>query len=126
MTNITIPTTQVADTGTGAVMVPYNLAGDTASFRESAPVGAPAFLNMKRTEPKATKAYAGAARGEVKFTRQVADTNGVLWPAVVTTTSSLPAFLTDTAKAAFVTEAILALGLPVSNDALAKLVIPQS
>jgi hypothetical protein len=126
MTDIVIPTTQVADTGTGATMTPYRLAGDTAAYREASPSGAAAILNLKRTEPKATKDYAGAAKGELKFTRQYADTLGRLWPAVYTVNTSVPAFLTDAQKSAFVLEATLASSLSVPRDALAKLVIPQS
>lgn len=126
MTDIVIPTTQVADTGTGATMTPYRLAGDTASYREASPSGAAAILTLKRTEPKATKDYAGANKGEVKFTRQYADTLGRLWPAVMTANSSVPAFLTDAQKSAFILEAILVLNLSVPRDTLSKLAIPQS
>ncbi len=124
-TNIQLPTTQVADTGTGALLVPYNLAGDIAVFRESAPSGAPAVLQYKRTEAKPTKDYAGAMRGEARFTRQKADTAGKLWPCVLRVESSLPAFLTDAERSAIVLEAILAFSLTVSQDALSKLTVPQ-
>lgn len=126
MADIIIPTTQVADTGTGATMTPYRMAGDLAVYREASPVAQAAILQLKRTEPKPTKDYAGAAKGEVRFTRLYADTLGRLWPAVFSVNSSLPAFLTDTQKSAFVLEATLAAGLSVPRDALAKLVIPQS
>lgn len=126
MTDIVIPSTLVADTGTGATMIPYRLAGDTATYREGTPVGAAAILAMKRIEPKPTKDYAGAAKAEVKFTRQYPDAQGRLWPAVYSTSVSVPAFLTDTEKSAFVTEATLSNSLQVSRDALAKQVIPQS
>lgn len=126
MPAIIIPTVLVANTGVGATMNPYRMAGDTALYREASPTGAPALAQMKRTEPKPTKDYAGAGRGEVKFTRQYADTQGRLWPAVVTVTSSVPAFLTDTAKAAFVDEAMLLNGLPVARAALATQTIEQS
>jgi hypothetical protein len=126
MTDIVIPTTQVADTGTGATMVPYRLAGDIAVYREASPVAQAAVMQLRRTEPKPTKDYAGAAKGTFKFTRQYADTLGRLWPAVYDATTSVPVFLTDAQKAAFVLEATLVLGLAVPRDALAKLVIPQS
>lgn len=123
--NITIPTTLVADTGTGKVLVPYRLAGDTAEFVEDAAAGVPAKLLLKRTEPKATKDYAGAARGEVRYTEWYADTLGRLWPAVHTVTTSVPAFLTDAQKAAFVDRGTLVNGLAAPRDALAKKLIPQ-
>lgn len=126
MTDIVIPTTQVADTGTGATLTPYKLAGDLAIYREAAPSGQPAVYQLKRTEPKPSGSYAGAARGEARFTRQYADTQGRLWPAVMTVSTSIPAFLTDTQKSAFVLEATLVNNLSVPRDALAKLVIPQS
>ncbi|UUW21250.1 MAG: hypothetical protein [Sanya fiers-like virus 12] len=126
MANIVIPQTTVADTGTGATMVPYKMAGDSALYREQAPTGAAALLQMRRTEAKPTKDYAGAAKAEVKFTRQVTDTQGRLWPAIVTVSSSIPAFLTDSARASFVDEAMRAHSLPESRAALATQVIPQS
>jgi hypothetical protein len=126
MTNIVIPTTLVADTGTGATMTPYNMAGNSAVYRESSPTGAPAKLTMKRTDAIPSGGYAGAGKAEIKFTRQVEDTLGRLWPVVYTVTTSIPAFMEDTDKSAFVDEATAALGLAVSRDALAKLLIPQS
>lgn len=126
MANIQIPTTIVANTGTGALMTPYRLAGDTAVYRESSPAGQPSVLAMKRVEPKPTKDYAGAAKAEVKYTRQYADASGRLWPAVSTKSVSLPAFLTDAQKTAFVTEAALVDELSESRAALATQLIPQS
>lgn len=126
MTDIVIPSTTVADTGVGATMEPYRLAGDQAVYREKAPTGPAAILAMKRTEAKPTKDYAGAARAEVKFTRQVADAQGRLWPVVVTVNSSIPAFMTDAARAAIVDEALRANSLPVARAALAVQAIPQS
>lgn len=126
MANIVIPTTLVTDTGTGATLVPYRLDGDTATFVESNPAAQAAVAMFKRTEPKPTKDYAGAQRGEVRYTEMVADSNGKYWPVVHTTTTSLPAFMTDAAKAAFVDRATLLNGLAVARDALAKKVIPQS
>lgn len=125
MANLVIPTTQVADTGTGATMEPYRLDGDLAVYREQSPAGAAAMLQFKRTEPKATKDYAGAMKGESRFTRQYADAAGKLWPAIVRVDSSVPAFMTDAARAAFVKEAIMLNSLQVSQDALSKLAVPQ-
>jgi len=125
MTNIVIPTTQVADTGTGATLEPYRLDGDLAVFREQSPSGAAAMLQFKRTEPKATKDYAGAMKGENRFTRQFADSAGKLWPAVVRIESSVPAFMTDAARAAFIKEAIMVNSLQASQDVLSKLAVPQ-
>jgi len=126
MANITIPTTQVADTGTGAIMEPYRLDGDISVYREQSPVAAAAILQFKRTEAKATKDYAGAMKGESRFTRQIADTAGRLWPAIVRVESSVPAFMTDAARAAFVKEAIMAASLQTSQDVLSKLAVPQA
>ena len=126
MSNIVIPSTLVADTGTGATLTPYKMAGDTALYREEGATGVPALLQMKRTEPKPTKDYAGAAKGDVKFTRSFPDTLGRQWPAILNISSSVPDFLTDAQKSAFVDEAIRLSGLTVTRDALAKLVIPQS
>lgn len=125
MTNIVIPTTQVADTGTGATMEPYRLDGDIAVFREQSPTGAAAMLMFKRTEPKVTKDYAGAMKGESRFTRQYADAAGKLWPAVLRIDSSVPAFLTDAERAAFVKEAIMLNSLSAPQDVLSKLAVPQ-
>lgn len=126
MADITIPTTLVADTGTGKVMAPYKLSGDTAEFVESNASGTPAKLIMKRTEPKPTKDYAGAGRGEVRYTEWYEDAVGRLWPAVHTVTSSVPAFLTDAQKSAFVDRGTLVNGLSTSRDVLAKKLVPQS
>lgn len=126
MANIQLPTTRPAGTGTGALLTPYRLAGDLAVYRESNPTGAAAVLQYRRTEPKATKDYAGALRGESKFTRQYADANGKLWPAVLTVNSSVPAFLTDAQKATFIGEAMIASHEASSLDVLSKLLIPQS
>lgn len=123
--SVIIPTTIVANTGTGKTLVPYRLNGDTAEFVEDGAVGQPAKLTMKRVEPKPTKDYAGAARGEMKYTEQVADALGRLWPCVFTVSTSLPAFLTDAQKASFVTTGTMAAELAVSRDALAKKIIPQ-
>lgn len=126
MANIVIPTTLVADTGTGATLVPYRLDGDQATFVEQNPAAQAAVALFKRTEPKATKDYAGAQRGEVRYTEMVADSNGRYWPVVHTTTTSIPAFMTDANKAAFVTRATALNGLAVARDALGTKVIPQS
>lgn len=126
MSQIVLHAAIAAGTGTGATFNAYDLTGPLAVFRESGATGVPALLNLKRTEPKATKDYAGAARGEVRFTRQYADTLGRNWPAVLVCSTSIPAFLTDAQKVAFVTEGLLALLDAASQDCLAKLLVPQS
>lgn len=126
MSSIALAAVIAAGTGTGKTFSAYDLKGPSAVFREDSPTGVAGLLVLKRTEPKATKDYAGAARGEVKLTRQYADTLGRNWPAVFTAVSSLPAFLTDAQKAAFITEAILATQKAESQDCLGKLLIPQS
>lgn len=126
MSQITLAAAIAAGTGTGKSFSAYDLKGPSAVFREDAPAGVPGLLSLKRTEPKPTKDYAGAARGEVKLTRQFADSLGRNWPAVFTVTSSLPAFLTDAQKVAFITEAILATQKQESQDVLSKLLVPQS
>lgn len=126
MADIQLATTLGANSGTGPLMKGYKLAGDSAVYRESAPTAQPSLLTLKRTEPKPTKDYAGAQRGEAKYTRSYADTQGRLWPAIVTVTSSLPAFLTDAQKSAFITESLIAAGTTESKDTLSKLMVPQS
>lgn len=126
MSQIALKAVMAAGTGTGKTFSAYDLKGPSAVFREDAPAGVPGLLTLKRTEPKATKDYAGAARGEFKLTRQYADTLGRLWPAVFTGTTSIPAFLTDAQKVAFVVESLLASQEQAVQDALAKLLIPQS
>lgn len=126
MGNIVQKATLATDTGTGPTYVPYRMEGDKAVLRESAPSGQPGLLEMRRIDPKPTRDYAGAMRGAVKLRREYADTNGRLWPAIVEVTSSLPAFLTDTQRAAFVTEAVIAARETTAMDALSKLVVPQS
>jgi hypothetical protein len=126
MGSITQKSTLATDTGTGATYDPYRMDGDNAILREAAPSAQPGFLSFKRTEPKPTRDYAGAMRGSVKLRRDVADTEGRLWPAIVEVTSSLPAFLNDTQRAAFVTEAIIAAREANGLDVLSKLKVPQS
>jgi hypothetical protein len=126
MGNIVQKSTLATDTGTGATYVPYRMDGDKAVLRESAPSAQPGFLSFARTEPKPTRDYAGAMKGEVRLRREVADADGRLWPCIVSVSSSLPAFMTDTARAAFVTEAIIAAREATALDALSKVVIPQS
>lgn len=126
MSTIALKAVIAVGTGTGTSFSAYDLKGPSAIFREDSPAGVPGTISLKRTEPKATKDYAGAARGEVKFTRQFADALGRQWPAVLTVSSSLPAFLTDAQKLAFVTEGILTAQDTVSVDNLSKLLVPQS
>lgn len=126
MSSISLKATIAPGTGSGKVFEAYDLKGPSAVFREVSPVGQAGTIALKRTEPKATKDYAGAARGEVRFTRQYPDTLGRLWPAVFTGASSIPAFLTDAQKVAFITEATLALQEQPSMDTLSKLIVPQS
>lgn len=126
MSSITIPAVTVADTGTGPVLDGYRMAGDTALYRENGASGAPATLLLKRTEPKPTKNYAGAGRGEAKYTRQLADANGQLWPLVFDVNVSIPAFLSDAQKHAFVDEAVRAVSLDTVRTALAVLAVPQA
>lgn len=126
MADIQLPTARAAGTGTGALLKAYRLSGDTATYVESSPVAQAAVLSLKRTEPKATKDYAGACRGEHKFTRNYADLQGRLWPAVFTSSTSLPAFLTNAQKTAFVLEASLSNLEAVQQASLALMAIPQS
>lgn len=126
MADIQLQTTLGANTGTGPLMKGYRLSGDSAMYRENAPTAQPSVLTLKRSEPKPTKDYAGAARGELKYTRNYADALGRLWPAVLTTSTSIPAFLTDTQKSAFVVEAIIASMTTEAKDTLAKLLVPQT
>lgn len=126
MTTIALKATIVAGTGTGKTFGAYNMTGPLATYREEAPIAAAGAVTLKRTEPKATKDYAGAARGEVKLTRYFPDTLGRLWPAVFTVSSSIPAFLTDAQKMALVVEGTLLAQEQPSQDVLSKLIVPQS
>jgi hypothetical protein len=126
MTNLVIPTTLVADTGTGATMAPYRMNGDQAVYKEQSPSAVAAQLQLKRTEPRPTKDYAGAMKTEFKFTRTLPDSLGRQWPLVATTSYSLPAFLTSAQRTAFVLEATLASNLSDVRSAFADQVIPQA
>lgn len=126
MTTIALKAAMATGTGIGQSFVAYDLKGPSAVYREVSPTGLPGTLSLKRTEPKATKDYAGAMRGEIKLTRLYADVQGRQWPAVFTGSSSLPAFLTDAQRAAFVLEATLFMQESVSQDAMSRLLIPQS
>lgn len=126
MSTIALAAVIAAGTGTGKTFSAYDMKGPSALFREDSPVGPAGLVSLKRTEPKPTKDYAGAMRGEVKFTRQFADPVGRLWPAILTGVSSLPAFMTDAQRVAFITEGILLMQKAESQDALSKLLVPQS
>ena len=126
MADIQLATTLGTNSGTGPLMKGYKLSGDSAIYRENAPVAQPSLLTLKRTEPKPTKDYAGAQRGELKYTRNYPDTLGRLWPAVYTVTTSLPVFLTDAQKSAFVVESLIANMSTEAKDTLAKMLVPQS
>lgn len=126
MTQIALKATIATGTGTGQAFEAYNMTGPLAMYREVNPIAAAGTVTLKRTEPKATKDYSGAARGEVKLTRYYPDAAGRNWPAVVTVSSSIPAFLTDAQKAAVVQEGILLGQDAISQACLAKLVVPQS
>lgn len=126
MTQIALKAAIAAGTGAGQTFEAYNMTGPLAVYREVNPVAAAGLVTLKRTEPKATKDYSGAARGEVKLTRYYPDAVGRNWPAVVTVSSSLPAFLTDAQKAAVIQEGTLLSQDAVSQACLAKLIVPQS
>lgn len=126
MSIIALKAAIAAGTGTGQSFTAYDMKGSSAVYREMAPTGVAGILSLKRTEPRATKDYAGAMRGEIKLTRQMPDANGRAWPVVFTVTSSLPAFLTDTQRVAFITEGLLASLDPIAVDVLSKLIVPQS
>lgn len=126
MSTIALKAVLAAGTGTGKSFDAYDMKGPSGTFREVAPVGVAGILSLKRTEPKATKDYAGAARGEVKFTRQFTDVLGRQWPAIFTVVTSVPAFLTDVQKNAFVLEGTLAAQDDASQATLARMIVPQS
>lgn len=126
MADIQLGTTLPAATGTGALFTPYRMSGDVALYQEVNPTATPAQLQLKRTDPKPTKDYVGASKGEVKLTRWYSDALGRKWPAVVTVSSSIPDFRTEAEKSAFVTEAIVAAATSQSKDNLAKRTVPQS
>lgn len=127
MADIQLGTTLGAATGTGALMKPYRMEGDSALYQEAVPAGTwKAELKLSRTDPKPVKGYAGASRGEVKFTRFYADSLGTKWPATVTISSSIPDFRTSAEKQAFILEALLAATKSEGQQCLSDRVIPQS
>lgn len=126
MSNIVNATAFGTDTGTGQTFDAYDMTGPKARFREVSPSAQAGFVQLSRVEPKPTSDYAGAMRGNYTFRREYADANGRLWPAVYKEETSLPAFLTDAVRTAFVTEAKLIGRKSVVLDAESKLIIPQS
>lgn len=124
-TNIALATTYGADTGTGQSFEPWRLDSSVATFRELSAVAQTATITFKAVDPKKTATYAGSMRGSVKLRREYADSQGVLWPAIVELNSSLPAFLTDAQRAAFVKEALLLARETEAETCLSKLAIPQ-
>lgn len=126
MSSIALKAVVVAGTGSGKTFDAYNLTGPMALFREVGAVGLPGLVQLTRTEPIATKDYVGVGRGEVKITRQFVDAQGIQRPAIVRALSSIPAFLTDAQRAAFVDEAVLLFAEQLSRDCLAKQLVPQS
>lgn len=126
MSSIALKATIVAGTGSGKTFDAYNLTGNLAIFREVGAVGVPGLLQQKRTEPKPTKDYAGVSRGEVKLTRQFPDALGALRPAILRVDTSLPSFMTDAQRVAFVEEGLLALIEVPNRDVLSKQIVAQS
>lgn len=126
MSSIALKAVIVAGTGTGKTFDAYNLTGNLAIFREVGATGVPGLLQQKRTEPKPTKDYVGVSRGEVKMTRQFNDANNIARPAILRIDSSLPAFMTDAQRDAFVVEALLAFIEQTSRDVLSKQIVAQS
>lgn len=126
MSTIALKATLATDTGVGKTFTDWDLAGATAIFREDSPVASAGTIGFKRRDPKPSKDYVGAIGGEVKLTRQVADSLGRLWPQILTISSSQPAFLTDAAKAAFVLEGTLAFRDATAQVCLSTSKVPQS
>lgn len=126
MSNIAAPATLPAGTGTGITYNGYRFLGDTAKYVEAGAAGVPAALVMKAADPRPTRDYAGAMRGEMKLTEQVADAEGRNWPMVVTVTSSIPDFVSAANRDAFVNRAIIAANTAESRATLARGSVPQS
>jgi hypothetical protein len=126
MSNIAAPATLPAGTGTGITYNGLRFLGDTAKYVESAPAGVPSVLVMKAFDPKPTRDYPGAAKGEVKLTESVTDAAGRQWPMVVTVTSSIPDFVSGSNKDAFINRAIIAANTSESRATLARGLVPQS
>lgn len=126
MTTIVNKTTLVAGTGTGPSYSDYKLVGDSAIFREVAPSAQPAYLSFLRTEPKPTKDYAGVGRSQIKLTRSYVDTVGIMRPAIVSVSTSLPETMTQAQRDAFVLEATLAFIDSISQACLKSRAVPQS
>lgn len=126
MSSIALKAVIVAGTGTGKTFDAYNLTGNLAVFREVGASATPGLLQQKRTEPKPTKDYVGVSRGEVKLTRTFADATGIARPAILRLDSSIPAFLTDAQRVAFVEEGLLAFIEQTNRDVLSKQIVAQS
>lgn len=126
MSTISLKAVIAAGTGTGKSFDAYNLTGNLAVFREVGASGAPGLLTQKRIEPKPTKDYVGVSRGEVKLTRMKNDAQGIARPVVMTVVTSLPAFMTDAERDAFVSEGLLAALDPANQAVLARQVVSQS
>jgi len=126
MTTIVNKTTIVPGTGTGPSYADYRLSGDIAVFRETAPTAQPAFLTFGRTEPKPTKDYAGVGRSSIKLTRNYADAQSVLRPAVFSVATSLPETMSQAQRDAFIVEGLLVLLDAVSQSNLKTRTVPQS
>lgn len=126
MSSIALKAVIVAGTGTGKTFDAYNLTGNLAIFREVGASATPGLLQQKRTEPKPTKDYVGVSRGEVKLTRTFVDALGTARPAILRLDSSLPAFLNDAQRVAFVEEGLLAFIEQTNRDVLSKQIVAQS
>lgn len=126
MTTIAAKAVLVAGTGTGKSFDAFNMTGPQGTYRELSPVAAPGVIVLKRTDPKATKDYAGALKTAYSFTRQVADLQGRLWPQVMTVSFSQPAFLTDVQRTAFAVEGTLIQQDAIVQASMANGIVPQS
>lgn len=126
MSSISLKATVVPGTGTGKVFDAYNCVGNQAIYRENAPVASAGIILLGRTEAKPSSGNNGVTRGQVKLTRQVPDALGIPHPVILDIRTSLPSFMTDVAKAAFVDEGILLATEAVARDVLSKLLIPQA
>lgn len=126
MSQIALKATVVAGTGTGKTFDAYNMAGNQAVYREVAPVGIAGVISLGRTEAKPSSGNNGVTRGSVKLTRQMTDALGIAHPVILEVRTSLPSFMTDAQKEAFVDEGVLLATESTSRAVLSKLMIPQS
>lgn len=124
--DLQLKATLVAPTGTGKLLTPYRIDGDSGLYRISGGVTTSFHMRLKRQEPKPTKTFPGSRRGEVKtYVTVTHPVTGVVGIQVITTTSAHPDWLDKASSDAAVTDHLLMLSEAVAKDHLSTGAIPQ-